>query len=78
MKEYVHHEVNGLLFKHRDPSDLAVQMGRLISDPILATRVANKGYLQSDDGHIPSIQDHVADIVLLYTKIREERSLSYV
>jgi glycosyltransferase involved in cell wall biosynthesis len=33
MAEYVHHEVNGLLFEHRSVAALAEQMQRLVDDP---------------------------------------------
>ncbi|CAK8989624.1 unnamed protein product, partial [Durusdinium trenchii] len=44
MKEYVHHEVNGLLFKHRSASALAEQMRRCLRDPEWADKLAKRGY----------------------------------
>lgn len=73
MKEYIQHEVNGLLFKHRDPIDLAKQMKRLMSEPLLATKVTQQGYLQSEDGRIPCIKEHVLEIIALYTRVLEVR-----
>ena len=78
MREYIHHEVNGLLFKFRDPVDLAFQMKRLASDPDLAAKIAARGYLQSTDGRIPCIKAHTAEIIALYQKIIEQRRAVYV
>lgn len=68
MGEYVHHEVNGLLFRHRDTGDLAVQMQRLADDPALAVRLGRRGYLQSTDGNVPDMRDHVREIEALYER----------
>ncbi len=53
MAEYVHHEVNGLLFAHRDPAALAAQMQRLADDPALARRLGARGYVDSRDRRHP-------------------------
>jgi glycosyltransferase involved in cell wall biosynthesis len=78
MKEYIHHEVNGLLFTHRDSRSLAEQMGRLIDDRNLTESLTQRGYLQSEDGHIPSIQEHVKEMISLYRSAIEKRRESYV
>lgn len=77
MGEYVHHEINGLLFEHRDPKALAVQMKRLMSDPALAEKVAHGGYLQSDDRRIPCIKEHVTEVISYYKEIFEQRAVSH-
>ena len=69
MAEYVGHEVNGLLFRHRDPSALAAQMQRLVDNPGLAGRLGERGYLQQEDGNVPSIAQHVATIEDLYRRV---------
>ena len=66
MAEYVRHEENGLLFAHRDPYSLAVQMQRLVDDQDLARRLGLKGYLQSSTGDVPSIGEHVRALEKLY------------
>jgi len=66
MAEYVHHEKNGLLFKHRDISSLALQMQRLVDDPKLAEQLGSRGYLQSDDRNIPSLDSHTSAIEDIY------------
>jgi glycosyltransferase involved in cell wall biosynthesis/MoaA/NifB/PqqE/SkfB family radical SAM enzyme len=71
MSEYVHHEENGLLFSHRDINSLAQQMERLAKDPQMAVRLGKRGYLQSEDGNIPDIKDHIKDIENLYHQILE-------
>lgn len=66
MGEYVHHEINGLLFEHRSHEALAVQMQRLIDEPMLLERLGQRGYLFSETGDIPPIDDHVCDIEAIY------------
>eukprot|EP00435_Cladocopium_sp_Y103_P036049 s8_g9.t1 len=78
MAEYVHHEVNGLLFKHRSPKALEEQMRRCLLDPAWAKSLANRGYLLSKDGEIPPIADHVDQMVELYRKAIEHRRSSNV
>lgn len=69
MGEYVRHEVNGLLYKHRQVGDLAEQMQRLLDDPTLAQRLGARGYLFSDDGEIPAIDQHIVDLEALYKRV---------
>lgn len=77
MREYIQHEINGLLFEHRNPSSLAYQMKRMMDEPELTSKIAQRGYLQSVDGHIPSIQEHVEQIVALYNLAIARRSRLY-
>lgn len=69
MSEYVHHEDNGLLFKHRDIGSLAQQMERLASNPELAKQLGERGYWQSKDGNVPPLTDHIKNIETLYHKV---------
>lgn len=69
MGEYVAHEVNGLLYEHRDVSSLSRQMQRLVDDPALARRLGKRGYLFSDDGEIPDIHSHVVDLEVQYKRV---------
>jgi glycosyltransferase involved in cell wall biosynthesis len=69
MAELVHHEVNGLLFEHRNPASLAGQMSRLLNDPALATRLGERGYLHDPDGNIPSTEQLALKIEALYTRL---------
>lgn len=69
MGEYVQHEVNGLLYKHRDVSSLSQQMQRFVDDPALARRLGERGYLFSDDGEIPDIHSHVVDLEEQYKRV---------
>jgi glycosyltransferase involved in cell wall biosynthesis len=69
MVEYVHHEVNGLCFQHRSPTDMATQMQRLLDEPGLAEKLGQRGYVQSDNGDIPDLETHVADIEAIYRTV---------
>lgn len=69
MAEYVHHEVNGLLFQHRNVNALAEQMQRLIDNPAWAKQLGARGYLQSDDGNVPSLTSHITAIEKIYLRL---------
>ena len=68
MAEYVAHGVNGLLFQHRDPVDLARQMQRLIDDHAEAVRLGARGFLADPEGRIPGIEDHGSAIERIYAQ----------
>jgi len=69
MAEYVHHEKNGLLFEHRNANSLAEQMQKLADNPEWAKKLGNRGYLFSDNGDIPSIEEHILAIEKIYQKL---------
>ena len=69
MGEYVHHGINGLTFRHRDPDDLAVQMQRFVDDPALARRLGDRGYLYDDQGDVPAIDAHVEAVEGVYRRV---------
>jgi glycosyltransferase involved in cell wall biosynthesis len=73
MAELVQDEHNGLLFAHRNPSSLATQMQRFVDDPAFASRLGERGYLQSADGNIPDMQQHGQLIEALYTHVLNTR-----
>jgi glycosyltransferase involved in cell wall biosynthesis len=77
MKEYIQHDINGLLFEHRSPLDLCMQMQRIIEDPKLRERIAKKGYLQSNDGRIPGIEEHTKQVESYYRLVIERRRTNY-
>ena len=68
MAEYIQHEVNGLLFKHRDMDSLNEQMQHLYNNPALTMKIGSKGYLQSKDGNIPDLPLHLVHIEQIYEK----------
>ncbi len=78
MAEYVHHEVNGLLFRHRIPDSIAEQMQRLLDEPGLAARLGQRGYVFSDSGDIPSLTDHVHVIEHLYEDVIRRRKTAQI
>jgi glycosyltransferase involved in cell wall biosynthesis len=66
MAEYVRHRENGLLFRHRDPHDLARQLRVIAEDRALAARLGARGYLHHPLGKVPSIAAQAADFVEMY------------
>ena len=73
MAEYVRDEVNGLLFRHRDPRSLAHQMQRLVDEPTVALRLGARGYLYSATGDVPSIREHSLAIEEVYRELLRDR-----
>jgi glycosyltransferase involved in cell wall biosynthesis len=69
MAELVHHEVNGLVFEHRNPSELAKQMQRYLDDPQEAERLGGRGYLHSDNGDVPDIREHAVAVERIYRHV---------
>ncbi|MBL8621204.1 MAG: glycosyltransferase [Myxococcales bacterium] len=78
MAEYVRHEVNGLLFRHRDVETLAREMQRLADDPAWAMALGRRGYLGDLGGDVPAIEDHVARIEETYQRLQGRRDRSRV
>ncbi len=79
MKEYVKHEVNGLLFNFREEDSLAEQMQRLMENPDLTKKLGKHRYIDSTTGDIPNIKDHIQQMEktylgLLFKKDRKEHS----
>lgn len=69
MKEYVQHQVNGLLFEHRNSGSLYQQMQWAIEHPKETQLLGNRGYLYSDDGKVPCIKEHCQSLELIYQKV---------
>jgi len=69
MAEYITHEVNGLLFEHRNSNSLAQQMQILLDNPVFAKKIGSRGYLLSPDNNIPDLVAHVQQIESLYYHI---------
>lgn len=68
MKEYVQHNINGLLFEHRNTDALAEQLKYAVSNPKKMKMLGEKAYLYSADGSVPNIQDHCKDLEIIYNK----------
>lgn len=68
MKEYVQHKVNGLLFEHRNTNSLKEQLRFAIANPHLLKQFGERGYLFSEDGSVPNIQDHCNELTKIYQR----------
>jgi glycosyltransferase involved in cell wall biosynthesis/MoaA/NifB/PqqE/SkfB family radical SAM enzyme len=69
MAEYVKHQVNGLLFEHRNPNSLAEQMRFALKNPDVMQKLGEKGYLNAENGEVPNIQNHCKELVKLYQRV---------
>jgi len=70
MSEYVQHQVNGLLFSHRNPQSMAEQMQFAVENPDIMKKLGEKGYLFSPDGTVPDIEDHCNTLVRVYNQLQ--------
>jgi glycosyltransferase involved in cell wall biosynthesis/MoaA/NifB/PqqE/SkfB family radical SAM enzyme len=75
MKEYVQHQVNGLLFEHRNTNSLAEQLKFAIANLHLMKEYGQKGYLFSTDGSVPNIQDHCKELEKIYNSFITPKTL---
>ncbi len=73
MAEHVRHGVNGLIFEHRSWRSLAERMQQFIDEPALARRLGRRGYLYSENGDVPAIEDHVRAVERIYRRVFERR-----
>ena len=67
MKEYVQHNINGLLFEHRNTKALAEQLKFAVLNPEKMKQLGEKGYLYSENGSVPNIQEHCIELEKIYT-----------
>jgi len=75
MAEFVEHEVNGLLYQHRNSSALTAQMTRFVANPSWAAALGQRGYLHTADGNVISTEKHTAAIMNLYEKALYSRQV---
>lgn len=69
MAEYVKHEVNGLLFEHRNASSLAEMMQLAIEHPHWMQELGKRAYLYTENHEVIDIEQHTNKIIELYTHI---------
>ena len=66
MKEYVQYQVNGLLFEHRNPKDLATKLQWAVNHPKEMRQFGERGYLYAENGKVPEIQQHCRQLTQIY------------
>lgn len=76
MTEYVEDGVNGLLFNHRDAESLSKKMESLLKNKNLYTKLTHNGYLYSNDGNVPSINEHTEQLEKIYFNITTSKNKS--
>ena len=69
MGEYVQDGVNGLTFTHRDSNSLQQSMQEAMDDPVKLAALGSRGYLYSDDGQIPSKEEHALSVIRCYERL---------
>ena len=69
MGEYVRDGVNGLTFIHRDSTSLQESMQEAMNDPVRLANLGSRGYLYSDDGQIPSKEEHAFSVIQCYKEL---------
>lgn len=69
MKEYVRHQVNGLLFEHRNSEDLNKQLEWALAYPVKMKQLGNRGYLFKPDGKVPEIYAHCHQLEQIYQQV---------
>lgn len=69
MEEYVQHEVNGLLFKHRDVRDLENKLSYAIRNEDHLRTLGRRGYLFSERGDVIDIRVHCDELLKIYQRV---------
>jgi len=70
MKEYVSDNTNGLLFQHRDKKSLSMKLQFAVNKRHKMKELGQQGYLYSDNGEIPDIENHCKELKLKYKEIK--------
>lgn len=72
MAEYVHHKINGLLFKHRNVDSLADEMIWAVENPAEMKNFGERGYLFSDDGKVMSVAEHCKKLEEIFQNVLQK------
>jgi glycosyltransferase involved in cell wall biosynthesis len=72
MKEYVRHQINGLLFEHRNAEDLAKQMIWAVDNSDKMEGYGKQAYLFNPDHQVPNIVEHCNTLETIYKQIIHE------
>lgn len=78
MAEYVAHEQNGLLFRHRDSESLGAAMVRLAAAPEWAAELGRRGYLADAEGRIPDVGEHTIAVESMYAELLRRRDATRI
>ncbi|OQY41952.1 MAG: glycosyl transferase family 1, partial [Anaerolineaceae bacterium 4572_78] len=69
MCEYVQHNVNGLLFEHRNVHDLTSKMQYALTHPHEMVQLGKRGYLYDEYGEVLSVQKHCQELQQVYKRL---------
>jgi len=68
MGELIQDGINGWTFKHRSIEALAEKLQFVLDNRQQAAQVAQRGFLNSEDGAIHSIEDHIQMLIQIFEK----------
>lgn len=74
MGEFVHNNINGLTFTHRNPASLAEAMNEAQKNPKKLILLGQRGYINTTSGDVPDIQSHTGSVVQIYQQAISRRS----
>lgn len=77
MEEYVAHNVNGLLFEHRNVDSLATQLEYALLHPEKMKELGKRGYLYSPEGNVPNIENHCKELESIYQSLIPKKHSLY-
>lgn len=72
MAEYVHHQVNGLLFDHRSRESLQQQLQWALEHPTALSKLGQRGYLHHPEGNVPTIEEHCQTLETIYQHVQSK------
>jgi len=68
MAEFVRDGVNGFTYEHRSTSALQAALQRGVDDTAALFDLGTRGYLYSEDGQVPCIDEHNDTLMRLYER----------
>ncbi len=77
MSEYVAHNINGLLFRHRDSQSLAEQLKFAAENGEEMQILGKRGYLYDPNGEVPEIAQHCEALEAIYKRFLPAPSVDF-
>ena len=71
MADFIKEDINGMLFEHRNKESLTDRMQYLLEHPEFIQTLGQRGYYQSKDGNVVSIEEHTLLLINIYKQLFE-------